>query len=59
MSTWGIAFGDTVLEGEFTVGTHDMDFASGAGIVRFPEDGIVIIPPSLKVKTNWYIMLFQ
>ena len=50
MSTWGIALGDTVLEGDFTIGSHDMNFASGAGIIRFPEDGIVIIPQTLKVK---------
>ena len=50
MSTWGIAFGDTVLEGDFTLGSHDMNFASGAGIIRFPDDGIVIIPPTLKVR---------
>lgn len=27
-----------------------MNFASGAGIVRFPEEGIVITPTTLKVK---------
>ena len=36
LATWGIAFGDTVLEGDFTVGPHDMSYASGTGIVRFP-----------------------
>ena len=50
MSTWGIAFGDTVLEGDFTLGSHDMNFASGAGIIRFPDDGVVIVPPTLKVR---------
>ena len=50
MSTWGIAFGDTVLEGDFTLGSHDMNFASGAGLIRFPDDGIVIVPPTLKVR---------
>ena len=52
MSTWGIAFGDTVLEGDFTLGSHDMNFASGAGIIRFPDDGVVIVPPTLKVRKN-------
>ena len=54
MSTWGIAFGDTVLEGDFTIGSHDVNFASGTGIIRFPEDGTVIIPPSLKVINHSY-----
>ena len=52
MSTWGIAFGDTVLEGDFTIGSHDVNFASGTGIIRFPDDGTVIIPPSLKVISH-------
>ena len=54
MSTWGIAFGDTVLEGDFTIGSHDVNFASGIGIIRFPDDGTVIIPPSLKVINHSY-----
>ena len=56
MSTWGIAFGDTVLEGDFTIGSHDVNFASGTGIIRFPEDGTVIIPPSLKVINHGYVI---
>ena len=48
LATWGIAFGDTVLEGDFTVGPHDMSYASGTGIVRFPQEGIVLAPSSLK-----------
>jgi membrane-bound transcription factor site-1 protease len=48
LATWGIAFGDTVLDGDFTVGPHDMNYASGTGIVRFPEEGIVLAPPALK-----------
>ena len=55
MSTWGIALGDTVLEGDFSIGSHDMNFASGSGIVRFPEDGIVVIPPSLKVLLTNFV----
>ena len=42
LATWGIAFGDIVLEGDFTLGPNDMNYASGTGIVRFPEEGIVI-----------------
>ena len=48
MASWGIAFGDTVLEGDFTIGPNDMNYASGTGIVRFPDEGIVISPPTLK-----------
>ena len=48
LATWGIAFGDTVLEGDFTVGPHDVRYASGTGIVRFPEEGIVLAPSTLK-----------
>ena len=48
LATWGIAFGDTVLEGDFTVGPHDVSYASGTGIVRFPEEGIVLAPSTLK-----------
>ncbi len=48
LAPWGIAFGDTVLEGDYTIGPHDMTFASGTGIVRFPEEGIVIAPTTLK-----------
>jgi membrane-bound transcription factor site-1 protease len=33
MASWGIAFGDTVLEGDFTIGPNDMNYASGTGIV--------------------------
>ena len=56
MSTWGIAFGDTVLEGDFTIGSHDVNFASGTGIIRFPDDGTVIIPSSLKVINHGYVI---
>ena len=56
MSTWGIAFGDTVLEGDFTIGSHDVNFASGTGIIRFPDDGTVIIPPSLKVINQCHVV---
>ena len=48
LATWGIAFGDTVLEGDFTVGPHDVSYASGTGIVRFLEEGIVLAPSTLK-----------
>ncbi|PSN45586.1 Membrane-bound transcription factor site-1 protease [Blattella germanica] len=42
LSSWGIALGDRVFEGDFTLGDHDMYFGSGTTIARFPENGIVI-----------------
>ena len=50
LATWGIAFGDIVLEGDFTLGPNDMNYASGTGIVRFPEEGIVIGKVSNKMS---------
>nr|CAD7194247.1 unnamed protein product [Timema douglasi] len=42
LSSWGIALGDRVFEGDFMFGDHDMYYASGTSIARFPKDGIVI-----------------
>jgi len=42
LSSWGIALGDHVYEGEFKIGDHDMYYASGTSIVQFPESGILI-----------------
>ena len=39
---WGIAFGDTVLEGDLTFGTQELTFSSGAPLVRFPPDGLLV-----------------
>jgi hypothetical protein len=40
---WGIAFGDTVLEGELSFGPgQDLVVASGAPLVRFPPDGLLV-----------------
>ena len=50
LAAWGIAFGDTVLEGDFSVGGHDVYYASGTGIVRFPASGVVLTPGTLKVS---------
>jgi len=44
LAAWGIAFGDIVLDGEFDLGGRSLHFASGTSLVRFPADGIVIIP---------------
>ena len=41
LSSWGIAFGDKVYEGNFKLGDHEMYYASGTSIVQFPETGIL------------------
>lgn len=42
MAQWGIAFGGNVYEGPYKLGDHDMNYASGTHIVKFPPSGIVI-----------------
>ncbi|XP_019641774.1 PREDICTED: membrane-bound transcription factor site-1 protease-like [Branchiostoma belcheri] len=42
MYPWNMAFSDQVYEGDFTLGDHDMYYASGSSIAKFPEDGIMI-----------------
>ncbi|TSS72698.1 Membrane-bound transcription factor site-1 protease [Bagarius yarrelli] len=42
ISVWGMAFSDGLYEGDFTMADHDMYYASGCSISRFPEDGLVI-----------------
>jgi len=44
LAGWGIALGDTVLDGEISLGSHDAQFSSGAPLVRFPPDGVVVTP---------------
>eukprot|EP00092_Neocalanus_flemingeri_P107767 GFUD01138329.1.p1 GENE.GFUD01138329.1~~GFUD01138329.1.p1 ORF type:complete len:1040 (-),score=318.65 GFUD01138329.1:275-3394(-) len=44
LAGWGIALGDTVLDGEISLGSHDAQFSSGSPLVRFPPDGVVITP---------------
>ncbi|KAJ4448499.1 hypothetical protein ANN_10515 [Periplaneta americana] len=56
LSSWGIALGDRVFEGDFTLGDHDMYFGSGTTIARFPENGIVI---SQKLKDQGQEVLGQ
>lgn len=43
LSPWNMAFGDVVYEGDFKIGTHDMYYASGASIVKFPKDGLLLV----------------
>uniref|UniRef100_A0A4W5R5B0 Membrane-bound transcription factor site-1 protease n=1 Tax=Hucho hucho TaxID=62062 RepID=A0A4W5R5B0_9TELE len=42
ISVWGMAFSDGLYEGDFTMADHDMYYASGCSIAKFPEEGIVI-----------------
>lgn len=42
LSSWGIALSDRVFEGDFTLGDHDMYYASGSTITRFPDGGVVL-----------------
>ncbi|XP_005107775.1 membrane-bound transcription factor site-1 protease [Aplysia californica] len=38
----GMGFSDTVYEGDFKIGDHDMYYASGTSISQFPEDGLLL-----------------
>ncbi|XP_052062556.1 membrane-bound transcription factor site-1 protease-like [Mytilus californianus] len=38
----GMAFSDEVYEGDFMMGDHDMYYASGTSIAKFPSDGVLI-----------------
>ncbi|KAK2147562.1 hypothetical protein LSH36_547g03036 [Paralvinella palmiformis] len=42
MAPWGMAFSDTIFEGDFKIGDHEMYYASGTSIARFPPDGIIL-----------------
>ncbi|KAF7242771.1 Membrane-bound transcription factor site-1 protease [Varanus komodoensis] len=42
LSVWGMAFSDGLYEGDFTMASHEMNYASGCSIAKFPEDGIVL-----------------
>ena len=37
LEPFGIAFSDTVYEGDFTLAGHEMHYASGTSIARFPK----------------------
>jgi hypothetical protein len=41
LSGFGIAFGDTILAGSFSMGAERTHFASGANLARFPANGTV------------------
>lgn len=42
LASWGIEFGDRVFEGEFKFGDHEMYYASGTSIAKFPNNGILV-----------------
>ena len=42
MAGWGAAFSSSVWEGDYTLGDHDMYYASGTSLARFPQDGTVV-----------------
>ena len=37
LSPFGIAFGDRIFEGDFKIGDHSTNYASGSSIIRFPN----------------------
>ncbi|KAF6143912.1 hypothetical protein GIB67_001706, partial [Kingdonia uniflora] len=41
LSSFGIAFGDTILNGDFFIDGEQSHYASGTDIVKFPEGGFV------------------
>jgi membrane-bound transcription factor site-1 protease len=41
LEPWGIAFGDTVINGRFELQRRSITFASGAPLVQFPKGGLV------------------
>lgn len=51
LSPLSMAFSDGVYEGDFTLGDHDMYYASGTSLAKFPKDG-VIITKKLKDQGN-------
>ncbi|XP_054714164.1 membrane-bound transcription factor site-1 protease-like [Uloborus diversus] len=42
LSPWEMAFSDEVYEGDLTLGNHEMYYASGTSIARFPKNGLVV-----------------
>ena len=42
LTSWGIEFGNRVFDGEFKLGDHEMYYASGTSIAKFPQNGLII-----------------
>ncbi|KAK9888441.1 hypothetical protein WA026_000689 [Henosepilachna vigintioctopunctata] len=42
LAAWGISLGDRVFEGEFKIKNHEMYYASGTSISKFPKNGLIL-----------------
>lgn len=42
LTPWDIQFGNKVFEGKFKMKDHEMYYASGTSISKFPEGGIIV-----------------
>ncbi|XP_077982093.1 membrane-bound transcription factor site-1 protease-like isoform X2 [Glandiceps talaboti] len=42
LAPFSMAFSDQVYEGDFSLGGHDMYYASGGSIAKFPFDGVLV-----------------
>ncbi|XP_042225174.1 membrane-bound transcription factor site-1 protease-like [Homarus americanus] len=42
LASWGVALSDGVFEGDFTLGDHDMYYATGTSLAQFPREGTVV-----------------
>ena len=45
LAVFGMAFGDALLEGQFSLGEEKIYYASGVNIVRFPAGGTLHAAP--------------
>lgn len=53
LKPWNIAFGDQVYEGEFKLGPHhDMSYASGSSIIRFPAENSILLKRDLNDQSH-------
>lgn len=43
LALWGIELGDRVFEGDFKMGDHEMYYASGTSITKFPDSGVLAL----------------
>ncbi|XP_022904811.1 membrane-bound transcription factor site-1 protease isoform X2 [Onthophagus taurus] len=42
LALWGVELGNKVFDGPFKFGDHEMYYASGTSIAKFPDDGVLI-----------------
>ncbi|KAF2361197.1 Peptidase S8/S53 domain [Trinorchestia longiramus] len=52
LASWGIAFSDSVLEGDFTLADRDLYYATGSSLAQFPAEGHVVRARSLSDLGN-------